>query len=51
MGKDYQLEFNEDVRKAGKVMLNNPVAQSLMRKIDSSIILCNFYEKVPLTDM
>ena len=39
----------EDVRKAAKVMLNSPVAQSLMQKIDSSSILCNFYEKVPPT--
>ena len=41
----------EDVRKAGTVMLNSPVAQSLMQKIDSSSILCNFYEKVPLSNM
>ncbi len=39
----------EDVRKAGEVMLNSPVAQSFMQKIDSSSILCNFYEKVPLS--
>ncbi len=39
----------EDVRKAAKAMLNSPVAQSLMQKIDSSSILCNFYEKVPPT--
>ncbi len=39
----------EDVRKAAKVMLNSPVAQSFMQKIDSSSILCNFYEKVPLS--
>ena len=39
----------EDVRKAAKAMLNSPVAQSLMQKIDSSNILCNFYEKVPPT--
>ena len=36
----------QDVRKAAKVMLNSPVAQSLMQKIDSSNTLCNFYEKV-----
>ena len=36
----------EDVRKAAKVILNSPVAQSLMQKIDSSNILCNFYERV-----
>ncbi len=39
----------EDVRKAAKVMLNSPVAQSFMQKIDSSSIVCNFYEKVPLS--
>ena len=38
----------EDVQKAAKVMSNSPVAQSLMQKIDSSSILCDFYEKVPL---
>ena len=39
----------EDARKAAKVMLNSPVAQSFMQKIDSSSIVCNFYEKVPLS--
>ncbi len=38
----------QDVRKVGKVMLTSPIAQSSMQKIDSSSILCNFYEKVPL---
>ena len=33
----------EDVQKAAKVMSNSPVAQSLMQKIDSSSILCDFY--------
>ena len=41
----------EDVRIAAKVMLNSPVAQVLMQKIDSSSILCDFYEKVPLSNM
>ena len=41
----------EDVRKAAKVMLNSSVAQSYMKKIDSSSILCNFYEKVRLSNM
>ena len=41
----------EDVQKAAKVMSNSPVAQSLMQKIDSSSILCDFYEKVPLSNM
>ena len=41
----------EDVRKAAKAMLNSPVAQSLMQKIDSSSILCNFYEKVTVSNM
>ena len=36
----------EDVRKAAKVILNSPVVQSLMQKIDSSTMLCNFYERV-----
>ncbi len=39
----------EDVRKVAKVMLNSPVAQSFIQKIDSSSIVCNFYEKVPLS--
>ncbi len=39
----------EDVRKVAEVMLTSPVAQSFMQKIDSSSILCNFYEKVPLS--
>ena len=39
----------KDVRQAAKVMLTSPVAQSFMQKIDSSTILCNFYEKVPLS--
>ena len=38
----------EDVRKAAKEMSNSPVAQSVTQKIDSSSILCNFYQKVPL---
>ncbi len=41
----------EDVRKAAKVMLNSSVAQSYMKKIDSSSILCNFYEKVTVSNM
>ena len=41
----------EDVRKTAKVMSNSPVARSLMQKIDSSSILCNFYEKVPVSNM
>ena len=36
----------EDVRKAAKAMLNSPVAQSLMQKIDSSSILCSFYKSM-----
>ena len=40
----------EDVRKAAKVMLNSPIAQSFIQKIDSSSILCNFYEKVPISN-
>ena len=41
----------EDVRKAAQATLNSPAAQSLVQKIDSSSILCNFYEKVPLSNV
>lgn len=55
-GNDRWVKVNnwnsmEDVRKAAKVMLNSPVAQSLFKKIDSSSHLCDFYEKVPLSNM
>ena len=41
----------EDMRKGADLMLNSPVVQRFFQKIDSSSILCDFYEKVPLSNM
>ena len=41
----------EDMGKGAEVMLNSPVAQRFFQVIDSSSMLCDFYEKVPLSNM